>query len=238
MERGWEVINFEELEECTILSRLNRFTVLVEIGGLVKPAYLNNTGRLKDYIVNGKIGYCIKRKRGKLEYRIIGVESGEYAALVDTLYQENAFIIAQGLGLIPWLREPVLVKRNSRVYSEVIDFVFAHGGLEIAVELKSAVMNLGNGIAGYPDAPTIRGRRQILALANYAKSRGKSIVVLVSGIPATREVLICCEVDRELCSAVKLAVESGVLFKAINLYLDPRAAAIVLGNIDLPVKTP
>jgi len=43
------------------------------------------------------------------------------------------------MGLIPFLEGFKLLRRNPRVENEVIDFLFWKGGMEIFVELKSAV---------------------------------------------------------------------------------------------------
>ena len=46
--------------ECVIIERMNRFVVKVLIEGRMYRAYINNTGRLLDYLVKGRKGFCIK----------------------------------------------------------------------------------------------------------------------------------------------------------------------------------
>lgn len=231
-----EIIKFDDLYECTILKRLSKFVVLVEVGGSVTATYINNTGRLHGYIVKGNRGYCVKTRCGRLEYRIIGVEDGEHAALIDTMYQEKAFMRLQEQNFIPWLRGYVLFKRNYKLGTEVIDFAYKRHKNLVLVELKSAVMKLENDIVGYPDAPTIRGRKQIRALAEYAKLGGKAIVVFVAGVPRAQKIRLYCCVDKEIGKVVEDAVRDGVLFKAMSMYLNPTLKSVILANVDIPVE--
>ncbi|MEM0469817.1 MAG: DNA/RNA nuclease SfsA [Desulfurococcaceae archaeon] len=234
-----EIIKFDDLYECTVISRVNRFTVIVEVRGSEVAAYINNTGRLHEYVVKGKVGYCIETPRGGLKYRIIGVKDGNhegYAALLDTAYQEKAFAVLQERGMIPWLLSCVLYRRNYRLDREIIDFAYSCHEDLVLVELKSAVMKLEEGVAGYPDAPTVRGRRQIQALAEYAKTGKRAFITFIAGIPGARKVKLHCYADRKICVAAEHAARSGVLFKAINLYVDPAIKGVVSAGVDIPVE--
>lgn len=229
------IVKLPELHECFIVKRLNLFTVLVDLNGYRVKAYVNNTGRLRDYLVYGKKCYCMKTVRGRLGYRVIGVEEYNVAALIDTMYQEMAFIKLYEEHCISWLYGYKLFKRNYKLGSELIDYAFKHKNEVLLVELKSAVMRLPGDYAGYPDAPTTRGKKQIKALADYARKGGKSIVLFIVGIPKARGFRLYCCADEEIEYIVNYATRNGVEFKAINIYLDPSSNSIILRNINLPV---
>jgi sugar fermentation stimulation protein A len=90
------------VEECVILERLNRFTVRVEIGGWERLVFLQNTGRLLEYMVRGRRGFCIPVKRlRKLSRRLFAILEDDLAAIVDTYLQARAFEEAVGQDLIP-----------------------------------------------------------------------------------------------------------------------------------------
>lgn len=221
--------------DCEIVERLTRFTILAEIQGSKEVIYTNNTGRLRDYLVRGKRGLCTENKHGKLRYRLLGVYDGEYVTLIDTALQEMSFLRAQELGLIPWLEECVLYKRNYRINSILVDFAFKCGDGLVPVEVKSAVLRLDNGSAGYPDAPTARGRAQILKLSHYVAGGGRAFVVFIAAIPRARKFKLYCDEDKQIKHAVDTALRSGVVFKAVNFFIDPKERAVVLGDPDLPV---
>jgi sugar fermentation stimulation protein A len=219
--------------DCRIIARTSLFTVEAEIAGRRETVYLGNTGRLRGIIEHGKKGFCIENKSGKLKHRLIGVEKDKYAYLVDTLIQERAFIAAHGKGLIPWLRGCSLLGKNYRLSSEIIDYAFKCNSEVVLVELKSAVMELESGFAGYPDAPTPRGRRQLEVLAEYALRGGRAFVVFIAGVPNPRGFKLYCGVDQAIKRFVDKAVKAGVVFKSINIFLDPLMKEVVLGDVDL-----
>ncbi|MEM4481687.1 MAG: DNA/RNA nuclease SfsA [Desulfurococcaceae archaeon] len=225
-----------ELQECIILKRNNLFTLEALMRGSTKIVYINNTGRLAGVLERGKKGYCAKNASGSLAFRIIGVEEGEYATLVDTMLQERAFLIAQREGLIKWLLDCRLLKRNYRLDSETIDLAYACGDQLVLVELKSAIMKLAGGYAGYPDAPTVRGRRQIKALADYVKGGGRAVLVFIAGVPFASGFKLYCRADREIKDVIDYAAQSGLELRAVNTCLDPQSKSVILLGGDLPVE--
>lgn len=221
--------------ECIIQERKSRFTVEVLLDNKPSPVYLNNTGRLTNILVKGRKGYCIPNKTGKLKYRLIAVEKNQYAYLVDTSLQEKAFVEAVKQGHIPWLENCILVKRNYKLNGEVVDYAFNCSGRLVLVELKSAVMELPGGLAGYPDAPTQRGWRQLSALAKYVESGGSGIVVFIAGVPFSTGFKLYCSVDREIKKYIDRAISAGVVFRSVNIFYNPDSNSIILGNSDLPI---
>lgn len=230
------LLEIDSLVTCRIIKRLTRFTLLVEVDGRFEIAYTNNTGRLKQYFAPNRKGLCAEVSSGKLKYRVIGVEEGTYAALVDVALQEKAFLEAQKLQLLPWLLGYKLYKHNYRLGKALIDYAFVHEERGLAlVELKSAVMKLSGDRAAYPDAPTERGRKQILALAEYAKQGKRAIVVFISAIPLARAFQLYCCADKYMKRVVDYASSCGVEFRSINVFLDPKKHSVVLGSPDIPV---
>jgi len=219
--------------ECRIIARTSLFTVEAEIAGRRETVYLGNTGRLRGIIEHGKKGFCIENKSGRLKHRLIGVEKDKYAYLIDTQIQERAFIALHNMGLIPWLRDCSLASKNYRLSSEIIDYAFKCNSEIVLVELKSAVMELEGGFAGYPDAPTPRGRRQLEVLAEYALRGGRAFVVFIAGVPNPRGFKLYCGIDQAIKRFVDKAVKAGVVFKSINIFLDPLMKEVVLGDVDL-----
>ena len=182
------------------------------------------------------MGFCIPISGSRLRYRLVGVEDKGYATLIDTRLHEKSFEVLLSRDLIPWLRGCRVYKRNAKLYGSIVDYSILCGDKEAFVELKSAVMDLGGGVAGYPDAPTPRGGRQIEALANHGKGGGGfSYIVFIAGIPNARGFQLYCNVDRAICRAIRYATESGVVFKSINVFLNPSTKSIVYGDLDLPV---
>ncbi|MCS7110813.1 MAG: DNA/RNA nuclease SfsA [Ignisphaera sp.] len=224
----------EKLVVCKVLGRVSRFSVLVRIGDNKEYAHINNTGRLKNLLAYGKNGFCIPIEGPKLRYRLIAIEDYEYAAVIDTLLQERAFIYAVLTNLIPWLDNVTSFKRNIRIENEVIDYMFNRNREEILVEVKSAILRIDKNLAGYPDAPTARGRKQIELLGNHCAKGGKAYIVFIAGLPYVKGFKLYCEADKEIGNAISNARSMGVKFKSISMFLNPLTEQIVLDNPDLP----
>lgn len=230
------LIKLERLHSGVIQGRTSLFTVRALLDGGETTVYLNNTGRLKGIVERGKRCYCIPNSpRAKLKYRLVGVGEDGEAILVDTSLQERAFIEAVERDLIPWLSNCVISKRNVALGESIIDYELKCSDKAVLVELKSAVMKLDGGFAGYPDAPTPRGRHQIRMLGEYVSRGGHGVVVFIAGVPRARGFRLYCVEDREIGEIAREAFSKGLSFRSIGLYLDVERRAITLYDTDLPV---
>jgi len=217
---------------CKIIRRANRFVVEVEQGGARRRAYINNTGRLREYLVEGRTGYCHPHRRpGRTELRLFAVEDAGAAALIDTQYQMRALEVAVERGLIPWLRGCRVARRNPRLGSSVLDYLLDCPGGQLYVEVKSAALRSGD-YAAYPDCPTLRGRRHIRELI---ENRGRTALVFIAAIPGAKAFTPYEQGDPLVAELIAEAAQAGVIVKAIGLYYDPRSGAVVLYSPDLPV---
>ncbi|MEM0506365.1 MAG: DNA/RNA nuclease SfsA [Thermosphaera sp.] len=228
------ILKLENLLECKVKRRVNRFTVEVEVNGKTAGAHLTNTGRLSEYLVRGKRGLCALIDSPRLKYRLIAVEDQFAYAVVDTLTQQRVFEQLLAQGMIPWLSKCELFKRNFRVRGEVIDYLVKCPGISRLVELKSSVLRVQGIYASYPDCPTERGRRQINVLADVA-AEYKPAVVFVAALPGVVGFKPYCSGDPFIFDVMKKATEKGVLFKAFNIYMVDETGWIVLERPDLPV---
>lgn len=229
------LIELRGLIPCVIIKRSSTFRVEVEVEGKAHIAYINNTGRLRGLLERGRLGYCLPSSTGKADFRLVGVIEEGGAALIDTRLQEKSFEALVERGLIPWLGKCSIIGRAPRVGDHRLDYALDCEGKRVLVELKSAVMNLGNGRAGYPDAPTKRGKEQLAILAEETSRGMSAFVIFVAGIPRASGFQLYCCADPGIEAAAKRAVVAGVEFKSINVYLDPERG-VVAGGLDLPLR--
>ncbi len=52
-----KLFHIEDVKLCKIIRRINQFTVLVDQSGEKHTAWINNTGRLEEYMRNGIEAY-------------------------------------------------------------------------------------------------------------------------------------------------------------------------------------
>ncbi len=221
---------------CRIVERMNRFVVKINISGEERLAYINNTGRLLEYMVPGRKAYCIPRKNpGKTTHRLFAIEDLDGAALIDTGFQMDSFEKLVVKKEIPWLKDCRLEKRNPRLEGSVLDFLLNCSQRPLYVETKSAVLRGDSIYAMYPDCPTLRGRRHIRELTRHAEKGGLGAIIFIAALPRVNAFKPYPEGDPEIPRLLRIAAGKGVLVKAINIYFNPKTSMIVLVNPDLPV---
>ncbi len=223
-----------EVARCSVVERVNRFVVKVRLNGKDYLAHTNNTGRLEQFLVEGKTAYCLKTE-GKTDFKLFAVEAGHGAALIDTQLQMRAFETSLEAGLIPWLDGYTITKRNVRLGNSVIDYLLDHEGKPAYLEVKSAVLRDGT-YAMYPDCPTERGRRHIKELTAHVRSGGEAIIMFIAALPGVKAFKPDRAGDPELCELLPEAKRAGVKLKCIQMVYDADDSFVCLTNPDLPVR--
>jgi sugar fermentation stimulation protein A len=220
---------------CRIVERVNRFVVKIEIGGEIRKAHINNTGRLQEIIVKNKRGFCFRTPHTKKTgYRLFAVEEKKLGALIDTQIQMRAFEVAARKKLIPWLKHCDLLRRNAKLKDSLIDYLFQCKDKPVYLEVKSAVLRKGKD-AMYPDCPSLRGRRHVSDLIDWARGGGTSFVLFMAALPQVAAFRPNRLADAELSDLLAEAEKSGVGIKAIGLYFDPNDFCLYLYDPDLDV---
>ncbi len=225
-----KLICFDNITECFINRRINRFMVDIVVNNERSKAYLCNTGKLLQLLKKGKKAYCLESKKNM---RLLAIEDYGEGALVDTYYQMKSFEKAVRLNVIPWLRNCVISKRNPRLGKSVLDYLLICDSYSVYTELKSAVLRLNDNIASYPDTVSLRGRRHLKELIKYAALGGKALIVFVAALPHVSYFKPNDKIDPQILSLIKQALKKGVIVKAFSEYFEPQSKCIVLDNYDL-----
>ncbi len=232
---GKPVIKIENIVKCVIVKRINRFIVEVIIKGKRTEAYVNNTGRLIDYIRNGKEGFCaIIEKPKKARYRLFAVKDCGFSAVVDTSLQMKAFEKAIELEFIPWLKGWMITKKNIRLGESLIDYLLKCGDVELYIEVKSAVLRENN-YAMYPDCPSLRGRRHINELIDLVEKGGKGLIAFIAAIPEASAFKPYRSGDPQIYKLLNRADKKGVIIKSLSMYYNSEDSFIYIDNPDIPV---
>ncbi len=125
---------------CTFLKRLNRFVALVEVNGETRKALVTNTGRLEEFMILAEKLLRSEGRGGKTDFVLVAFEDEEgKGAVIDTRTQARAFERALELGLVPpWLRDCSIKKKEIKVGSSRLDYLFECPGGDVYAEMKSA----------------------------------------------------------------------------------------------------
>ncbi len=222
--------------ECTIIRRLNRFVVEVTVDGSLQWAWINNTGRLEEFLLKGKTGFCIRNKHPlKTTLRLFAIREHSLGAIIDTQLQMKAFEKALAIGIIPWLDGCVLVKRNVRLGDSIIDYLLTCGKRQVHLEVKSAVLRQGHD-ALYPDCPSARGRKHIKELTGLRAAGEAAAILFIAALPGVTAFKPNRAGDPDLGDLLREAWRAGVNVRAIALLYDPSDSLVYLYDPDLPIK--
>jgi len=222
--------------ECRIIQRLNRFVVEVSAEGRQSRAYINNTGRLQEFLVAGEGGFCLKNERpGRTDYRLFAIREGKLGALIDTQLQMRAFERALEMNLIPWLAGYRVLKRNALLGDSLIDYLIGDERRDMFLEVKSAVLREGQ-FAMYPDCPSARGRRHVRELIAHVKAGGKATILFIAALPGVAVFKPNRLADPKLAQLIVEAHHAGVEVKSVGLYYQPRDSSVRLSSADLAIN--
>ncbi|ASJ01012.1 DNA/RNA nuclease SfsA [Thermococcus gorgonarius] len=223
---------------CTFIERLNRFVALVEVKGETKRALVTNTGRLEEFMVPGRKVFCVPKTGGKTDFILVAFEDlGGKGAVIDTRTQAKAFERAVELGLIPWLKDCFIKRKEVTVGKSRLDYLFGCPNEEVYAEMKSAVLRGGERgeYAMYPDCPSTRGQKHIRELIELRRSGKRAMIFFIGAMPGVEKFKPYEKGDPEIARLLREARKAGVEIHALSISLIP-GKGIVLERPELEIE--
>ncbi len=198
------------LKKGKFLKRLNRFLGAVEVDGKESLCFIPNPGRLQELLKNGSEVYLkeVGGQKRKTTFDLVAVMSGDVFVSVDSRLPSKLFAEAIDKGVLEEFRGCSFT-RFEPGFEDVRFDVELSCQSRCLVETKSCTLVV-DGVALFPDAPTVRGKRHMEMLAE-AKKRGlRSAVVIVIQRDDARVFRPNEETDPDFSMALKRAVREGV----------------------------
>lgn len=201
------------LMPATFESRLNRFLGRVVIDGAMSLVFIPDPGRL-EILKPGSRVYILKRERllRKTGFDLVQVDLGHLRVSTDSRIPNRVFEEALALNLLPEFKGCRIVKRESFFKGSRLDFKLNHG--IIHVEVKSCTL-VKDSIGLFPDAPTLRGNRQLESLVKALKL-GRSAVFFLVQREDAGSLKLYTEIDPNFSRTLMEASRKGVEVYAYN----------------------
>ncbi|MCS7178379.1 MAG: DNA/RNA nuclease SfsA [Anaerolineae bacterium] len=226
--------------EGRFLARENRFRVRVEVDDRVVPAHLPNSGRLSELLTPGRpcrlVPHPEPRRRTPLDLLLVehaGVLVSVDARLPGPLFAEA---VAEGR-LLPFARF-ARVEREVRCGESRLDFRLDGPGGSLWVETKSVTL-VEDGVALFPDAPTLRGQRHLRQLALLAEQGERAAIVFVIQRPDAEAFMPHVWADPAFAAALVEAARVGVEVYAFRCEVRPEEIRIGAAvSVRLPFTSP
>ncbi len=212
------------LERAVFVERINRFLVKVRRGAGETLAHLPNPGRLGEILLPGVAVLLEPRPDTRFGWKAVGAT---WAARWPgdrprTVYLDTVGInhLAEALireRLVPELARYRIEGREVRQDGSRFDFLLRGRTRRCLLEVKSVTL-VEQGLALFPDAQTVRGRRHLVELARWAARphRRSAVLFVVQG--AARQFLPDFHNDLEFARTFR-AVRDRVRF--LPYRLDP-----------------
>lgn len=183
--------NWDHTVKATFLERRNRFLVRCiadKLGAI--DAYLPNPGRLWELLLPGATLYIhptapferdLSSQR-KTNFNVLAVKREGFPIFLHThITNQVARYLIEGR-LIPSLKSAQVVKEEVTLGKSRFDLLLRENGKDLYLEVKSCTL-FGNGVAMFPDAVTVRGKRHLIELAKMGRAGIRSAVLFIVHYP-------------------------------------------------------
>lgn len=215
-------------------SRPNRFLAVVRIGGQEEIVHVKNTGRCRELLIPECTVYLSRsdNPNRKTKYDLIAVEKqreGKPSLLINLDSQIPNAAAAE------WLETGSLFSANAVFRREVthgssrFDFSIMDGNIQSFLEVKGVTLEQ-DGIALFPDAPTLRGVKHLQELTACQQAEIPAYLLLVIQMKEIRAFRPNDAMHPQFGEALRRAAAAGVTLLARDCIVTPDSI-----TIDAPV---
>ena len=206
------------------MERPNRFLAVCRLGRRTVEAHVPDRGRCLDLLLPGREVALVEAsgplRRTSYTALLARSGTGTWVSL-DPAGAPRLVAAALESGALPWGMKAV--RREIAVRSSRIDLLLQPG--DVLCEVKS-VGAARDGIALFPDAPTLRGLRHLALLARLSRRGRRCAVVLCAQRGDVRAVAADKDIDPAFARALRRAAASGVRIGAIRCSAHPEGMRV------------
>lgn len=225
------------IRQAVFLRRPNRFVAQVLLDGQEETVHVKNTGRCGELLLPGVTVYLedFTGRMGtrKLRYSLVAVEKRleKQTSLLVNMDAQAPNKVAQealmsGLLPLPGMGTLTLVRPEAVCGASRLDFYLEDAqGRTAYLEIKGVTLEK-DGVASFPDAPTLRGIKHLRELAALARAGVGAYVLFVIQM----EQMHCFRPNRErhadFATALEEAAAAGVQILAWDCAVTPASLAL------------
>jgi len=207
--------------EAFFLERPNKYLAIVDLGGVETEAFIPNPGRMKELMVPGRrvlLRPAPEGRKRRTRFDLVAVRYRRAYVCIDTAVPNRFLKVLLEGHWLPEVRGWRLVRPEVKWGSSQFDFLLERGKRRCLVEAKCCTYVV-DGVARFPDAPTVRGTRHLRELIQAKKEGYRTVVfLLIQGVGAVR-FRPNRETDPAFAAMFEKALEAGVEIHARKLRL-------------------
>ena len=224
----------ENLIQGKFVESPNRFTVVFETNqGKNEIAHLRDPGKLKELLIPKTkllLRKAIPNPKRKTQYDVIAVLNQGIWVLINSGFHSDIAAYLIESRVIKEISNYSIEKREYTYGKSRIDFLLTnHENERMLLEVKGCTL-VESGLAKFPDAPTIRGKKHLNELTHSIEDGFKSAVLFLIIREDALEFTPNTVMDPDFSAALRIANKRGVLviiysfkntYKKNSLYIEP-----------------
>ncbi len=210
---------FPKLRKGIYIKRLNRFSGLLKLKNEIIKVHIPNSGRLQEALKEGREAYFYFKKKEKTDGVLQLIRNEEKFISVDTRIPNK---------LVETLLKKKLpdfsVKKEAQINGRRVDFLI-EGSIKIWIETKSITL-VENGVALFPDSPTLRGREHIKELIKIKENGGEGAIIFIAQREDAEKFSPNKRIDSEFSRLLSEANLKGIEIIAFNCSVNPERISL------------
>lgn len=218
-------MRYKNIVSGTFVSRPNRFIARVIIGDKEETVHVKNTGRCKELLIKGAQVFLAVSDNPlrKTRYDLVAVIKNGICINMDS-YAPN---LAAG----EWLKSSGLFSEDAQIKAEKtfgdsrFDFYIKDGERQAFLEVKGVTLEQ-DGIALFPDAPTLRGVKHINELVQCIEKGYEAYILFVIQMKGIKEFRPNDGTHQAFGDALRSAQKAGVKIIACDCRVTPEEMVI------------
>lgn len=219
-ENGCEMVRYKKVVEGIFSKKRNRFVAEIWIDGKREDVHIKNTGRLKEILQPGAVlalETATNPKR-KTRYSIIAAKKGERWINIDSQVPNQVVHEAINRDIIDEFQGITNLKREATYQGSRFDFSYKLGNTLGFIEVKGVTLE-DNGLAMFPDAPTIRGSKHVETLMQAKEDGYEATILFVIQMKGCYQFTPYKEMDPLFYQLLQAATKKGVRLLAYDCHV-------------------
>lgn len=224
---------FPSLVPGEFIRRDNRFRIQAAVSGQPVAAHLPNSGRLGELLVRGRRVWLNRadlaaKPARRTAYDVVLVEYQGRLVSLDARVPGRLLTAALRNSCLDGFRSYTKIQPEVRLGSSRLDFRLV-GAAPLSpcwLEVKSVTL-VEEGVARFPDAPTLRGRRHVQELTQAATAGDRAVVGFVVQREDALKFTPHRAADGKFALALEQAAEAGVEVLAWRCHVSLQAIKLI-----------
>ena len=223
-------MKYPNIRAGTFLARPNRFVAQVEVEGNLQVCNVKNTGRCRELLVPGCRVYLVDSHNPvrKTRFDLVAVEKEGPAGplLINMDSQAPNKVFGEWASAGGFRPDLTLLRPETTYGSSRFDFYWESPSKRGFVEVKGVTLE-EDGVARFPDAPTLRGVKHLEELAAAKAAGYEAAVCFIVQMEGMRYLEPNDATHPQFGDALRRAAEAGVEVLAMECAVTPEELRVM-----------